>query len=204
MLSDPTRVGKNYVACALAHKACLEYFKTCYFSLSRLPDTQQTARQENSYLKTLEQLAHTDVLEVDDWGLHRIHHLQRRDLMELLDDRYTVRSMISTSQYPLDKLYETIEDSTPADAIPNRFVNNAHKIELPGESIRNVKGQRELEHELASWPKSRSQDLLSRLSRIGYPSEYAFILIHKRDTRMPPRLKKSRKRIKKNLLQKYL
>ena len=88
-----------------------------------------------------------DVLVLDDWGLHRIHHLQQRDLMEILDDRYTVRSTIATSQYPLDQWYETMEDPTLADAVLDRLVNNAHKIALTGESMRKVKGQKELEHE---------------------------------------------------------
>ena len=74
-------------------------------------------------------------------------HRQQRDLMELLDDRYTVRSTIATSQYPLDKWYETMEDPTLADAILDRLVNNAHHIQLTGESMRKVQGQQELQNE---------------------------------------------------------
>ena len=81
------------------------------------------------------------------WGLHRMDHRQQRDLMELLDDRYTVRSTIATSQYPLDKWYETMEDPTLADAILDRLVNNAHHIQLTGESMRKVQGQQELQNE---------------------------------------------------------
>ena len=149
IITGPTGVGKSYVACALAHKACLENFRTRYTRLSRLLETLQIAREEGTYLKTLKQLARTDVLVLDDWGLHRIGPSQQRDLMELLDDRYTVRSTIATSQYPLDQWYETMEDPTLADAILDRLVNNAHKIQLTGESMRKVKGQQELENETA-------------------------------------------------------
>ena len=147
IITGPTGVGKSYVACALAHKACLENFKTRYYRLSRLLEALQTAREEGTYLKALKQLVRLDVLVLDDWGLHRIDHRQQRDLMELLDDRYTVRSTIATSQYPLGKWYETMEDPTLADAILDRLVNNAHKIELTGESMRKVQGQQELENE---------------------------------------------------------
>ncbi|MCY3629967.1 MAG: IS21-like element helper ATPase IstB [Bacteroidota bacterium] len=150
IITGPTGVGKSYVACALAHKACLENFKTRYHRLSRLLETLQTAREEGIYLKTLKQLARMDVLVLDDWGLHRINPLQQRDLMELLDDRYTVRSTIATSQYPLDKWYETMEDPTLADAILDRLVNNAYKIQLAGESMRKVQGQQELENQPTS------------------------------------------------------
>jgi len=97
--------------------------------------------------RLLKKLVRLDVLVLDDWGLHRIDHRQQRDLMELLDDRYTVRSTVATSQYPLGKWYETMEDPTLADAILDRLVNNAHKIELTGESMRKVQGQQELENE---------------------------------------------------------
>ena len=150
IITGPTGVGKSYVACALAHKACLENFKTRYHRLSRLLETLQTAREEGIYLKTLKQLARMDVLVPDDWGLHRINPLQQRGLMELLDDRYTVRSTIATSQYPLDKWYETMEDPTLADAILDRLVNNAYKIQLSGESMRKVQGQQELENQPTS------------------------------------------------------
>ncbi len=150
IITGPTGVGKSYVACALAHKACLENFNTRYYRLSRLLETLQTARKEGVFLKELKQLARMDVLVLDDWGLHQIAAHPQRDLMELLDDRYTVRSTIVTSQYPLEKWYETMEDPTLADAILDRLVNNAHKIELTGESMRKVQGQQELKNESIS------------------------------------------------------
>ncbi len=147
IITGPTGVGKSYVACALAHKACLENFKTRYIRLSRFLETIQMAREEGTYLNELKQLARMGVLVLDDWGLHRINPTQQRDLMELLDDRYTVRSTIVTSQTPLEKWYEIMEDATLADAIMDRLVNNAHKINLSGESMRKVQGQQEFELE---------------------------------------------------------
>ena len=88
-----------------------------------------------------------DVLVLDDWGLHLIDQRRQRDLMELLDDRYTIRSTIATSQYPSGKWYETMEDPTLADGILNLLVNNAHKIELTGKSMCKVQGQQELEND---------------------------------------------------------
>ena len=144
LITGPTGVGKSYVACALAHKACLENFRTRYYRLHRLLETLQLAREDRTYLRTLKQLARTDVLLLDDWGLHGTRRAQQRDLMELVDDRYTLRSTIITSQYPLDKWHQTMEDPTLADAILDRLVNNAHKIQLTGDSMRKIQGEQEL------------------------------------------------------------
>ncbi len=148
IITGPTGVGKSYVACALAHKACLENFNVRYARLPRLLESLRVARENGSYLNVMKQIARMDVLVLDDWGLHPIPPSQQRDLMELLDDRYTVRSTIVTSQYPMDKWYEIMEDPTLADAILDRIVNNAHKIVLTGESMRKVQGQRELANEV--------------------------------------------------------
>ena len=144
LITGPTGVGKSYLACALAHKACLENFRTRYYRLHRLVETLQLAREDRTWLRTLKQLARIDVLLLDDWGLHGICRAQQRDLMELIDDRYTMRSTIVTSQYPLDKWHQTMEDPTLADAILDRLVNNAHKIQLTGDSMRKIQGEQEL------------------------------------------------------------
>lgn len=144
LITGPTGVGKSYVACALAHKACLENFRTRYYRLHRLLETLQLAREDRTYLRTLKQLARIDVLLLDDWGLHGIRRAQQRGLMELVDDRYTLRSTIVTSQYPLDKWHQTMEDPTLADAILDRLVNNARKIQLTGDSMRKIQGEQEL------------------------------------------------------------
>ncbi len=144
LITGPTGVGKSYVACALAHKACLENFRVRYDRLHRLLETLQIARDERTYLRVWKPLIRADVLILDDWGLHGMNRAQQRDLMELVDDRYTLRSTIITSQYPIDKWHQTMEDPTLADAILDRIVNNAHKIQLTGDSMRKVKAEQEL------------------------------------------------------------
>ncbi len=144
LITGPTGVGKSYVACALAHKACLENFQVRYYRLHRLLETIQLARDDRTYLRVLKPLIRADVLILDDWGLHGMNRAQQRDLMELVDDRYTLRSTIITSQYPIDKWHQTMDDPTLADAILDRLVNNAHKIQLTGDSMRKVKAEQEL------------------------------------------------------------
>lgn len=89
-----------------------------------------------------------DVFGLDDCGLHGISHTQKHDLTKFLDDRYTVRSTIATSQYPIEKWHETMPDTTPEDAILDRLVNNAHRIQLTGQSIRKAQGQLELANDM--------------------------------------------------------
>jgi len=144
LITGPTGVGKSFIACALAHKACLENFSTRYYRLHRLLDTLVVARSQQTHMKDFKQLARTHVLVLDDWGLHGIGQAQQRELMELLDDRYMVNSTIVTSQYPIEHWYETMENPTLSDAILDRLVNNAHKIELTGESMRKIKAGQEL------------------------------------------------------------
>ncbi len=132
------------MACALAHQAYLEDFRTVYHRLHRLLELLADARQERGHLHMLKQLGRTDVLALDDWGLHGIGHRQQRDLMELLEDRYTLRSSIVTRQYPIEKWHETMGNPALADAILDRLVNNAYRIQLTGESMHKIKGKQEL------------------------------------------------------------
>ena len=113
------RFGYPQKLCGLCvgHKTCLENFRTRYHRLHRLLESLQLAREDRTYLRVLKQLARTDVLLLDDWVLHGISRAQQRDLMELVDDRYTLRSTIVTSQYPVDKWHQTMEDPTLANAI---------------------------------------------------------------------------------------
>lgn len=102
--------GKSYLACALAHKACLDNFRVAYHRLPRLLEALQTAREEGTWLKRLKQLARCDILVLDDWGLHRLTSTQQHLLLDILDDRYTRRSTLAASQYPQDKWHETMDD----------------------------------------------------------------------------------------------
>jgi DNA replication protein DnaC len=136
LICGPTGVGKSYLACALAHKACLEGYSTLYLRLPRLFEDLRLAKADGRYGKLMLSYAKTDLLILDDWGLTSMTDPQRRDLLELLEDRYGRRSTIVTSQLPVSAWHEAIGDPTLADAILDRLVHNAHKIELKGESMR--------------------------------------------------------------------
>jgi DNA replication protein DnaC len=136
LVCGPTGVGKSYLACALAHKACLEGYSGHYLRLPRLFEELRLAKADGRYGKLMLGYAKTDLLVLDDWGLTAMTDPQRRDLLELLEDRYGKRSTIVTSQLPISSWHDAIGDPTLADAILDRLVHNAHKIELKGESMR--------------------------------------------------------------------
>lgn len=136
LICGPTGVGKSYLACALAHKGCLEGYSALYLRLPRLFEELRLAKADGRYGKLMLSYAKTDLLVLDDWGLTPMTDPQRRDLLELLEDRYGKKSTIVTSQLPVTSWHEAIGDPTLADAILDRIVHNAHKIELKGESMR--------------------------------------------------------------------
>jgi len=131
-----TGTGKTYLACALAHKACLEGFSATYLRLPRLFQELLMAKGDGRYTRFIQQLAKVDVLILDDWGLNAFTDEQCRDLLEILDDRHQLRSTIITSQFPIKHWHETLNNPTLADAILDRVVHNAYKIQLKGESLR--------------------------------------------------------------------
>lgn len=133
-----TGVGKTYLACALAHKACLEGFSSRYLRLPKLLSELAIAKGDGSYIKRLNELAKIEVVILDDWGLAAINDEQRRDLLEIIDDRHEKKSTIVTSQLPIKLWHEHIGDATLADAILDRLVHNSFKIELKGESMRKI------------------------------------------------------------------
>lgn len=136
LIIGPTGVGKSYLACALAQKACREGYRTLYFRLPRLLQELAMARGDGRYGKMLINLAKNDLLVIDDWGLTPLDDHGRRDILEILEDRHNIRSTIFTSQLPLNNWHEIIGDPTLADAILDRLVHNAYKINLKGESMR--------------------------------------------------------------------
>jgi DNA replication protein DnaC len=139
LITGPTGVGKTWIGCALAQKACREGYSALYLRLPRLLQELSIAKGDGTYAKLLVRLAKVDVLILDDWGLSRLIAEQRRDLLEIMEDRHDNRSTIVTSQLPLEKWHNSIGDPTLADAILDRLVHNAYKINLKGESMRKRK-----------------------------------------------------------------
>ena len=136
IVSGPTGVGKTWIACALAHKACREGYTALYLRLPRLFEELTLAHGDGRFPRLMTTFARTDLIVLDDWGLAKLTAEQRRDLLELLDDRHANRSTIVTSQIPVDHWHEIIGDATLADAILDRLVHNAYRINLKGESMR--------------------------------------------------------------------
>ena len=136
LITGPCGVGKSWLACALGQKACREDLSTAYHRVPRLFSTLAMARADGRYARTLRQIAKVDLLILDDWGPETLTADQRRDLLEIIDDRHEMRSVIITSQVPVEQWYEIIGNPTIADAVLDRLVHNAYRIELTGESLR--------------------------------------------------------------------
>jgi len=136
ILIGPTGSGKTYLACALANQACRLGFMTLYVRISKLLQDFQIAKADGSYAKLLAKLAKLNLLIIDDWGLTPLTPAERRDLLEILDDRYNRGSTLITSQFPITAWHDLIGEPTIADAILDRLVHAAHKITLKGDSMR--------------------------------------------------------------------
>lgn len=141
IISGATGVGKSYLACALAHKACRDGFTATYERVTRLLEDLTLAKVDGSYNKRLGDIKDRNVLILDDFGLAPLTSEHRRDLLEILEDRYDRGSTVITSQLPVEHWHEMIGDPTIADAILDRVVHNSHKIHLKGESRRKTKAK---------------------------------------------------------------
>ena len=136
VFSGKTGVGKSYVACALGNNACRQGHRVLYRRVPRLLDELTLARAEGSYGKHLTKLSKVQVLILDDWGLGSLKEVHRSDLLEVLEDRYARLSTIVTCQLPIEKWHSWIADPTIADAILDRLVRNAYKVDLTGPTRR--------------------------------------------------------------------
>ncbi len=138
LVIGPTGTGKTYLACALAQMACRAGFRGVYKRVTRLFEELTLARADGSYGRLLDRLAKVDVLVLDDWGLAPIPGPSRQDLLEVIDDRTGSRSTIVTSQLPIKLWHDHIGDPTVADAICDRLLHTAHRIELAGPTRRRT------------------------------------------------------------------
>ena len=138
LLTGPTGCGKTYLACVLATQACRLGYSVRYFRTSRLLEDLSIAHGDGRFSKLIQQLAKTDVLLLDDWGLEKLSPGQRNDLLEIMEDRHASKSTLMTSQLPINQWHQSIGDATLADAILDRLLHNAHKVKLKGESMRKM------------------------------------------------------------------
>jgi DNA replication protein DnaC len=141
VITGPTGTGKTFIACALAHHACRSGFRALYRRLPRLFEELTLAHADGSYIRLLARLARIDVLVIDDWGLAPPRDQDRRDLLEIFEDRYGARSTILTSQLPVEHWHDHLGEATVADAICDRLLHNAHRIALKGPSRRKENAQ---------------------------------------------------------------
>ena len=136
IITGPTGTGKTYLACALAQKACREGYTTQYIRIPRIFHELHIAKGDGRYGKIMRDYAKTRLLIFDDWGLAKMTDESRRDLLEILEDRNSLSSTLVTSQFPVDTWHDLIGDPTFADAILDRLVHSAYKIELKGNTMR--------------------------------------------------------------------
>jgi DNA replication protein DnaC len=139
ILCGPTGVGKSWLACALGHKACRDNRSVLYHRVPKLFADLALAHGDGRYARIMRSLNGAQLLILDDWGLEPLDAGARRDLYEILEERYDRRSTILTSQIPIDKWHQVIGDPTYADAILDRLVHNAHRIDLAGDSLRRTR-----------------------------------------------------------------
>ena len=140
-LIGPTGVGKSWLASALGHNACRDNRSVLYHRVPKLFEELALARGDGRHPRILRNLGRADLLILDDWGLEPLDAGARHDLLEILEERYGRRSTVITSQLPVDRWHEVVNDPTYADAIMDRLVHNAHRIELTGESMRRTRGK---------------------------------------------------------------
>ena len=139
VISGPTGVGKSWLACALGHKACRDNRSVLYQRVPKLFGELALARGDGRYARLSRGLGKVELLILDDWGLEPLDVHARHDLLEILEERYGRRSTIVTSQLPVEDWHTVIGDPTYADAILDRLVHNAHRLNLTGDSLRKTR-----------------------------------------------------------------
>lgn len=141
LITGPTGVGKSWIACALAQKACRDGYRVLYLSAARLFRDLLAASSDGSLSRFIRRLTRPHLLVVDDWGMDTVRRSQYRDFLELLEERHDKGSMLIASQLPPDDWHHLVDDPTIADAILDRIVHSAYRISLDGESLRQPRGR---------------------------------------------------------------
>jgi len=144
IITGPTGVGKSFLACALGYQGCMYGFKVLYFNCGKLFPYLKLARADGSYIKELNRIGKQDVLILDDFGLHPLDTQMRLSLLEIMEDRHGKRSTVISSQFPVRSWHEVIGEPTIADAICDRIIHTAFRIELTGESVRKKYASKKL------------------------------------------------------------
>jgi len=137
-ITGPTGCGKTWLACAFGNQACRQGLTVQYVRATRLFEELRLSHGDGSFPKRITRLTRADLLILDDWGLNPLNRAEGQDLLEILEERYGNRSTLVTSQLPVDHWHQYINDATLADAILDRWLNNMHKLQLKGESMRKV------------------------------------------------------------------
>lgn len=139
LITGPTGVGKSFIASAIGHHACQLGYKVYYFNMQKLFQKLRVAKAEGSYIKEMTRIEKQDLLILDDFGIHPMDANTRLELLEIIEDRHGKKSTLISSQLPVAKWYELFEDGTIADALMDRLLTQAIRIDLKGESLRKKK-----------------------------------------------------------------
>lgn len=139
LICGPAGVGKSFISSALGNQACHQGFKVLYFNTQKLFTRLRMSKADGSYMREINRIEKQDLLILDDFGLQELDNQNRLAFLEVIEDRYDRKSTIINSQLPVSKWYDVIGDSSIADAILDRMVNGAHRIDLQGESLRKIK-----------------------------------------------------------------
>jgi DNA replication protein DnaC len=139
LITGATGCGKSYLACAIGRQACSFGYRTLYLGMTRFLERVSLSKLDGTYIKMLNQIEKTHLLILDDFGLHPMDKIARLALLQILEDRYGKKSILISSQLPVDKWHQYIGESTIADAIMDRLAGNAHRFDLKGDSLRKKK-----------------------------------------------------------------